>query len=61
MLDAGREAQIIRSWGKREKPVALTFPEGDYLKGLRVVAQPRASALSTGPLAARFCRLSRAN
>lgn len=35
VLDAGREAQIIRKLGQApDHPVALTFPEGDYLKGL---------------------------
>ena len=34
-LDAGRSAQIIgRMTQSRDHPVALTFPEGEYLKGL---------------------------
>lgn len=34
-LDAGRDAQIIgRMTQSRDHPVALTFPEGEYLKGL---------------------------
>lgn len=35
VLDAGREAQIIRWLAQApDHPVALTFPEGGYLKGL---------------------------
>lgn len=35
MVDAGRHAQIIRHLGPADDhPVALTFPEGAYLKGL---------------------------
>jgi 23S rRNA (cytosine1962-C5)-methyltransferase len=35
MIDAGREAQIIRRLNQTsDHPVALTFPEGAYLKGL---------------------------
>ncbi len=35
LVDAGREAQIIRRLGQApDHPVALTFPEGAYLKGL---------------------------
>lgn len=34
-LDAGREAQILRRLSQApDHPVALEFPEGDYLKGL---------------------------
>lgn len=34
-VDAGREAQIIRRLTQAaDHPVALSFPEGDYLKGL---------------------------
>jgi 23S rRNA (cytosine1962-C5)-methyltransferase len=34
-LDAGRDAQIIRRLGQpMDHPVRLTFPEGQYLKGL---------------------------
>ena len=36
-LDAGREARIVqRLQGAADHPVALTFPEGEYLKGLLV-------------------------
>ena len=36
-LDAGADAQILRRLGASEDhPVALNFPEGDYLKGLLV-------------------------
>lgn len=36
-LDAGREARIIRRLqGSADHPVALAFPEGEYLKGLLV-------------------------
>jgi 23S rRNA (cytosine1962-C5)-methyltransferase len=35
LADSGRQAQIIRHLGAGEDhPVALTFPEGEYLKGL---------------------------
>lgn len=35
LLDSGRNAQIIRFLGQAsDHPVALTFPEGHYLKGL---------------------------
>lgn len=35
VVDAGREAQIIRRLMQApDHPIALTFPEGDYLKGL---------------------------
>ncbi len=35
LLDSNREAQIIRQmWQAPDHPVALTFPEGAYLKGL---------------------------
>lgn len=35
LADAGREAQILRGLGAgMDHPVALTFPEGAYLKGL---------------------------
>ncbi len=35
LADSGREAQIIRQLGPGEDhPIALTFPEGAYLKGL---------------------------
>lgn len=35
LVDAGREAQIIRRLAQApDHPVALTFPEGAYLKGL---------------------------
>lgn len=35
LIDAGREAQIIRYLAQAgDHPVALTFPEGAYLKGL---------------------------
>ncbi len=34
-LDAGREAQILQRLGQPpDHPIALSFPEGDYLKGL---------------------------
>jgi 23S rRNA (cytosine1962-C5)-methyltransferase len=36
-LDAGREARIVRRLaGTPDHPVALNFPEGEYLKGLLV-------------------------
>ncbi|HEY6896824.1 MAG TPA: class I SAM-dependent rRNA methyltransferase, partial [Rhodocyclaceae bacterium] len=36
-LDAGRDARIVqRLQGAADHPVALTFPEGEYLKGLLV-------------------------
>ena len=36
-LDAGREARIVhRLTGSADHPVALNFPEGEYLKGLLV-------------------------
>lgn len=35
MIDAGRQGQIVhRMTAAADHPVALTFPEGDYLKGL---------------------------
>jgi 23S rRNA (cytosine1962-C5)-methyltransferase len=35
LLDSGREAQILRQMAQAsDHPVALTFPEGAYLKGL---------------------------
>ncbi len=35
LVDAGREAQVLQTLGPgADHPVALTFPEGDYLKGL---------------------------
>jgi 23S rRNA (cytosine1962-C5)-methyltransferase len=35
LADSGRQAQVIQTLGASEDhPVALTFPEGDYLKGL---------------------------
>jgi len=35
LADAGRQAQVIRHLAAAaDHPVALTFPEGDYLKGL---------------------------
>jgi 23S rRNA (cytosine1962-C5)-methyltransferase len=35
LADSGRQAQIIRHLGPSDDhPVALTFPEGAYLKGL---------------------------
>jgi len=38
-LDAGREARIVRRLqGAADHPVALAFPEGEYLKGLLVQA-----------------------
>lgn len=38
-LDAGREARIVRRLaGAADHPVALNFPEGEYLKGLLVQA-----------------------
>ena len=37
--DAGREARIVRRLsGSADHPVALNFPEGEYLKGLLVQA-----------------------
>jgi 23S rRNA (cytosine1962-C5)-methyltransferase len=34
-LDAGTEAQVVaRLTASADHPVALNFPEGDYLKGL---------------------------
>jgi 23S rRNA (cytosine1962-C5)-methyltransferase len=34
-IEAGREAQVIERFGPPDDhPVLLTFPEGDYLKGL---------------------------
>ncbi len=37
-LDAGVEAKIIERFGAAaDHPVALEFPEGDYLKGLLTV------------------------
>jgi 23S rRNA (cytosine1962-C5)-methyltransferase len=37
-LDAGVEAKIIERFGAAaDHPVALTFPEGDYLKGLLLI------------------------
>jgi len=37
-LDAGAEAKIIERFGaSADHPVALEFPEGDYLKGLLVL------------------------
>ncbi len=36
-LDAGRDARIVRRlMGSADHPVALNFPEGEYLKGLLV-------------------------
>jgi 23S rRNA (cytosine1962-C5)-methyltransferase len=36
-LDAGREARIVRRLaGSADHPIALNFPEGEYLKGLLV-------------------------
>lgn len=36
-LDAGREARIVRRLaGSADHPVALNFPEGEYLKGLLI-------------------------
>ncbi|MCK6390708.1 MAG: class I SAM-dependent methyltransferase [Azonexus sp.] len=38
-IDAGREARIVRRLsGTADHPVALNFPEGEYLKGLLVQA-----------------------
>ena len=38
-LDAGRDARIVRRLqGSADHPVALAFPEGEYLKGLLVQA-----------------------
>ena len=38
-LDAGRDARIVRRLtGSADHPVALNFPEGEYLKGLLVQA-----------------------
>ncbi len=35
LVDAGREAQVVRQLSAAaDHPVALTFPEGEYLKGL---------------------------
>jgi len=35
LVDAGREAQVLQTLGAGpDHPVALTFPEGEYLKGL---------------------------
>ncbi|MBN1963533.1 MAG: 23S rRNA (cytosine(1962)-C(5))-methyltransferase RlmI, partial [Anaerolineae bacterium] len=35
LVDAGREAQVLQTLGPGlDHPVALTFPEGAYLKGL---------------------------
>lgn len=35
LIDSGRDAQIVRRLGQAsDHPVALTFPEGAYLKGL---------------------------
>jgi 23S rRNA (cytosine1962-C5)-methyltransferase len=35
LVDAGREAQIVQRLGQSsDHPIALTFPEGAYLKGL---------------------------
>ena len=35
LVDSGRQAQIVRQLGPgSDHPVALTFPEGAYLKGL---------------------------
>ena len=35
LVDAGRSAQIVRQLGAAgDHPVALTFPEGEYLRGL---------------------------
>ena len=35
LADAGRQAQVVRYLSQAEDhPVALTFPEGEYLKGL---------------------------
>ncbi|HQR58714.1 MAG TPA: 23S rRNA (cytosine(1962)-C(5))-methyltransferase RlmI, partial [Azonexus sp.] len=37
--DAGRDARIVhRLTGSADHPVALNFPEGEYLKGLLVQA-----------------------
>ncbi len=39
-VDAGADARIIDRFGAAaDHPVALSFPEGDYLKGLLVVRQ----------------------
>ena len=36
-LDAGKEVQIIRRLTQgQDHPVALNFPEGEYLKGLLI-------------------------
>ena len=36
-VDAGRDARIVRRLaGAADHPVALNFPEGEYLKGLLV-------------------------
>jgi 23S rRNA (cytosine1962-C5)-methyltransferase len=35
LADSGRQAQIVQHLGAcDDHPVALTFPEGEYLKGL---------------------------
>ena len=35
LADSGRQAQIIKHLGaSSDHPIALTFPEGEYLKGL---------------------------
>jgi 23S rRNA (cytosine1962-C5)-methyltransferase len=35
LADSGRQAQIVRHLSQSDDhPVALTFPEGEYLKGL---------------------------
>jgi 23S rRNA (cytosine1962-C5)-methyltransferase len=35
LADSGRQAQIVRWLGASDDhPIALTFPEGEYLKGL---------------------------
>ena len=34
-LDAGKEVQIIRQFSQpQDHPVRISFPEGEYLKGL---------------------------
>ena len=41
-LDAGGDAVIThRLGGAPDHPVGLPFPEGEYLKGLVVMARPR--------------------
>jgi 23S rRNA (cytosine1962-C5)-methyltransferase len=41
-LDAGVDAFIThRLGGAPDHPVGLPFPEGEYLKGLVVMARPR--------------------